>query len=113
MAKKSVFRVLTAIALILTVNIGAEAQGLRPGSKNAALKLNETLITLVEGSSETITVSGLAAKEKVSWTTSNNAVATVDNGKITAVKAGTATITATVGSRKAKCNVTVTAKHDK
>ena len=110
MAKKSIFRVLTAIALILAINISAEAQEFRPGSKSVALKLNETMVTLVEGSSTTITVSGLAAKAKVSWTTSNDAVATVDNGKITAVKAGTATITATAGSRKAKCNVTVTAK---
>ena len=34
-------------------------------------------------------------------------MATVSNGKVTAKKAGTAVITATVGSVKAICNVTV------
>ena len=44
----------------------------------------------------------------VTWKSSNEKVATVDkNGKITAVKAGTATITATLGLKSAACTVTV------
>ena len=45
--------------------------------------------------------------DKVIWSSSNTAVATVSNGKITAVKEGKAVITAKVGDVVAKCNVTV------
>ena len=48
------------------------------------------------------------AVETVSWSTSDEAVATVDdNGEVTAVAAGTATITATAGSVSDICEVTV------
>ena len=66
----------------------------------------------------TATVAPANAKDKtVSWTTSNDAVATVDaNGVVTAVSAGTATITATATNgtddtsddKTATCTVTVT-----
>ncbi len=50
--------------------------------------------------------------ETVSWTSSNKAVATVDNsGNVTAVAEGNATITATIGSVSKTCNVTVSCGH--
>ncbi|MEE0971403.1 MAG: Ig-like domain-containing protein, partial [Bifidobacterium ruminantium] len=50
-----------------------------------------------------------ATDRAVSWKSSNAAVATVDaSGKVTAVKAGTATITATAGGKSASVKVTVT-----
>ena len=54
-----------------------------------------------------------AADKSVAWTSSNAAVATVDsNGNVTAVAAGTATITVTTtdGAKTATCAVTVTEK---
>jgi uncharacterized protein YjdB len=65
---------------------------------------------------ETVTLSATvepenAANKNVTWTSSNGAVATVDQtGKVTAVGAGTATITVTTedGSKTAECEVTVT-----
>lgn len=49
-----------------------------------------------------------ATDKTVTWATSDAAVATVDTeGKVTAVAAGTATITATCGSVSASCTVTV------
>ena len=49
------------------------------------------------------------ATGSIIWTSNNSAVATVTNsGKVTGVKAGTATITATCGSYSASCVVTVT-----
>ncbi len=78
----------------------------------AEIKLNKSELNLVKGSSETLTATVLPenAKDKtVTWTTSDEKVATVDNtGKVTAVAAGTATITAKAGDVSATCTVNVT-----
>lgn len=49
----------------------------------------------------------LPATEGVEWTSSDDAVANVEDGKITAVAAGEATITAKLGDNEATCAVTV------
>jgi len=78
---------------------------------------NNTLI-IAQGNSATITASVMplgATNKRIAWTTSNNAVATVADGEVTAVGVGTATITATStdGSNiSATCKVTVVANHD-
>lgn len=51
------------------------------------------------------TLNGITGK--IRWTTSNKAVATVKNGKITAVGKGTAVIKVTVGANTAQVKVTV------
>ena len=43
----------------------------------------------------------------VTWSSSNEAVATVNNGQVTAVSTGTATITASAGGKSATCTVRV------
>ncbi|MCR5122393.1 MAG: PASTA domain-containing protein [Ruminococcus sp.] len=73
--------------------------------------LSQTSVTLNEGESETITAtvvpSNVIAKS-VTWTSGNRSVATVSDGKITAVEEGTTTITATTSNGlKATCTVTV------
>ena len=81
----------------------------------ASVSLNKAEITLDEGESQTLvaTISPDNASDKsVIWTSSNTAVATVDqNGKVTAVKAGNATITvkSADGGKTATCAVTVNA----
>ena len=77
--------------------------------------LDQTQLELEAGESETLTATVApdnATDKAVTWTTSDKNIATVDkNGKVTAVKEGTATITVTTkdGSKKAECKVTVTA----
>lgn len=52
-----------------------------------------------------------ATDKTITWSSSNTAIVTVDNaGKVTAVKEGSAVITAKAGAKEAKCAVTVQKK---
>ncbi len=81
----------------------------------SGVSLSKTSMTLVEGDSETIsaTVSpSNATNQTVSWSSSPSDVASVDGGKVTALKPGKATVTVTTadGGKTATCSVTVEAK---
>lgn len=72
----------------------------------ATIKLNKTNISLTEGTSYTLSVIG--TDSSVAWRSSNTSVASITtSGTITAKKAGTATITATVLNKKLSCKVTI------
>ena len=73
--------------------------------------LDKAELGLVEGQEAELiaTVKPDNATDKtVTWSTSDSAVATVTDGKVKAVKAGTATITAKAGEKTSTCKVTVT-----
>ena len=75
-----------------------------------SVSLNKSELTLEPGVSETLTATvapSNATDKTVTWSTSNSGVATVENGKVTAVKEGDATIKATAGGKEATCKVTV------
>ena len=77
------------------------------------ISLSESKVTLTEGETKTLvaTVTPADATDKTAaWRTSNSSVATVKDGVVTAVAAGTATITATAGDYSATCVVTVEKK---
>lgn len=75
----------------------------------AEVKLSKTSVSLTVGKTATLTAKYNGKKVKPAWKSSNAAVATVDKGgKVTAIGAGTATITATYKGSKASCEVTVT-----
>ena len=74
------------------------------------ISLNKTSTTIGRGETETLTaiVEPDGTGSTVEWTSSNPSVASVEqNGEVTAVSAGTATITATAGGKSASCEVTV------
>lgn len=77
--------------------------------------LDKNTISLEEGETEQLTETvapSNATDKSVTWTSSNTSVATVDsNGLVTAVSAGSATITVKTndGNKTAACAVTVTA----
>ncbi|MBD5523630.1 MAG: hypothetical protein HDR04_04275 [Lachnospiraceae bacterium] len=48
-----------------------------------------------------------AADSAVTWTSDDEAVATVDNGRVRAVSVGSCTVTATAGGKKAECTIQV------
>jgi len=83
-----------------------------------SVTLNKSTFTLDAGQNETLvaTVSPLAANQNVTWETSNEAIATVVNGVVTAVAAGEAIITAKSEAdptKLATCTVTVVTPTDK
>lgn len=75
------------------------------------VKLSRSVLNLETGAKETLTatvVGGSQADQTVTWTSSDNEVATVVDGTVAAVSVGTATITATAADGKtAVCTVTV------
>ena len=77
------------------------------------ITLDKTTATVEEGAKVTLTATvtpDTATDKTVTWSTSNEAIATVSGGVVTGVKAGEVTITAKAGDKSATCTVTVTAK---
>ncbi|MBO4756401.1 MAG: Ig domain-containing protein, partial [Bacteroidales bacterium] len=75
-----------------------------------SLSLDQTSVTLAENESITLTATvgpADATDKTVTWSSSNPAIATVEDGKVTAIKEGSATITAKAGEKSATCQVTV------
>lgn len=76
-----------------------------------SISLNKTELSLLKGGSEALTVNidppNADGDKSVVWSSSDETVATVNNGVVTGLKAGTAKITAAVGKHTATCTVTV------
>ena len=81
----------------------------------AVVKLDKATLSLEEGKSESLKLAGFPDGATTTWSSSDDKVATVSEGKVTAVAAGTATIKATVTTGEGttlevSCVVTVTKK---
>lgn len=75
---------------------------------DVGISLNKKEATLAAGKSITLQATVVPTNAgRVVWSSSNNKVATVKDGRVTAKKAGTAKILATVGNKTAICTVTV------
>ena len=100
----------------LTVN-GGTLNGTPNGDvtyKVTGVSLNKDSLTLDVGASDTLTATitpDKATNKNVTWSSDNENVVTVENGKVTAVGTGSATITVTTedGGKTATCSVTVNA----
>lgn len=76
------------------------------GQAASKISLNKASLSVMKGKSAILKLSGTT--KKVTWSSSKKSVATVNSaGKVTGKKKGTAVITAKVGSKKYRCNVTV------
>ena len=110
--------------VVTAVKIGTATITAKAGDKSATCAISVvptpvTSVTLDKPSAslkvgETVTLTATvkpddATDKTVTWTTSDASVATVNNGVVTAVKIGTATITAKAGEKEATCAITVTA----
>lgn len=91
-----------------TINIIRSSQQRIPMT---SISLNKSSSTLFKRDVLSLSVnynpSNTTDDKTVNWSTSNSSVATVSNGKVTAVGKGEATITAQVGSFKATCKIVV------
>lgn len=90
--------------VVITVTVGTPVSKIKLNKKKATLKVKKTLKLKA-----TVTPKK-ASNKKVVWKTSNKKIATVKNGKVTAKKAGKATITAVAADgsgKKATAKITV------
>lgn len=79
----------------------------------SSITLDKESLELVEGNTATLTVTVKpddATDKTVTWSSSDATVASVDNGKVTAIKEGTTSIIAKAGDKTAECKVTVVKK---
>ncbi|MBP3574425.1 MAG: leucine-rich repeat protein [Prevotella sp.] len=77
------------------------------------ITLDKTVAEMTEGETLTLTATVTpedATDKTVTWTSSDETVATVKDGVVTALKAGKTTITAKAGEVSATCEITVNAK---
>lgn len=76
----------------------------------SSVSLNTATIEMVEGETFNLVATVLpkdAEYDGVTWASSNVSVASVQSGTVTALKEGTATITASAGGKSSTCNVRV------
>ena len=79
----------------------------------SSVSLNTATIEMVEGETFSLVATVLpkdAEYDKVIWASSNASVARVNSGTVTAIKEGTATITASAGGKSSTCTVKVSTK---
>ena len=96
---------------VITVRVGSETDTCVVYVKNPTIKLSKKKLTLTAGKTAKLKATVKGKSKKVKWKSTKKSVASVNSkGKITAKKAGTATIIAVANGKKAKCKVTVKPK---
>ncbi len=113
--KKTIIYIAVSILTAMTGVSSCEAEESiqNPSSEETAvtsLQLDQIAMTLSAGSSETLTATVLpenASDRTVTWTSSDESVATVSAGVVKGIAAGTATVTAAAGGKTASCKITV------
>ncbi len=112
--------VVTAVAegnAVITATAGGKSATCAVSVKKSvvavtSVTLNKTSLNMTKGQSETLTATVTpdnATDKTVSWSSSDATIASVDqNGRVTALKSGSATIMAKAGEKSATCSVTIT-----
>lgn len=80
-----------------------------PEKEEVKITLNKTTVTLKVGDPETIKATVSGSEESVVWSSNDDDIVSVKDGKLTANKVGEAIITAKIGDTSATCKVTVEA----
>lgn len=95
--------------LLFAERIDGIVVGTIGGTVTPKVSLDKETVTVSVGGKEKLTASVTPAGTAVTWTSSDATKATVSDGLVTGVAAGTATITAKAGEATATCTVTVSA----
>ena len=110
--KSTIQPVAVAIAVVLTALFTFTSCDPKedPEVAVSVVSVSQTSLTLEPGGTANLTATvtpSNATDNTVWWSTSNQSVATVSNGTVTAVGEGTASIYAAAGGKTATCQVTV------
>lgn len=90
----------------ITAQVGKQKAKAEITVKAKPLSLSKTKIDMDEESDEALSINNYE-NQKVEWSSSDESIATVENGIIHAKKEGTVTITATIDKKDYTCKVTV------
>lgn len=90
----------------ITAQVGKQKAKAEITVKAKPLSLSETKIEMDEESDEALSINNYE-NQKVEWSSSDESIATVENGIIHAKKEGTVTITATIDKKDYTCKVAV------
>lgn len=95
--------------VVTTVMVLGGSASVFADTTQVSVKVSPKVLELEKGETETITATVKPADSgaEVSWDSSNEKVAKVESGKVTAVGKGMAAVTATCGDAEATCVVTV------
>ncbi len=113
--KKKLLLFLSILVLMMPMVVWAEDPEPSPSpttSPEITVTVEPSTIELEVGDTKTITATVSDSSKTVTWSSDDTNVATVENGKVTAKKAGTTKITATVEGKTANCSVTVKEKKE-
>lgn len=102
--------VVTTLMLLLAIGCKPKVETPDNPATETTLSLNKSAVELTVGKSVTLTatLTPADAKEPITWTSSDPATASVAGGQVKGLKAGAATITASIKSgASAKCTITV------
>ena len=106
--KKRLFTSVLSVLLLIVLSVFGFA-GCNSTEEEKKISLNETAKELVVGESFTLTATTTPADAAVIWSTSDEAIVTVEDGTVTAISVGTATVTAKNDTATATCEITVKA----
>ena len=102
----------TTVTASITVNGKSYTASCTVKVTKPSITLNNSTLSLYIAGTSTLTATTVPSGQTVTWKSDNESVATVSGGKVTAVAAGTANITATITvngkNYSATCKVTVT-----
>lgn len=80
--------------------------------KTPIYKLSAEEMTLEVNKTRVLTMEGVEDASEIEWTSADNSVATVSNGEVTAIQAGTTNILASIAGENYKCKVKVEPKEE-
>lgn len=99
--------IITILCVLLCASLFTACKKNTELNPTISLNLNKDSITLYLNETEALVAEVSNTDGLIEWTSSDSAIASVENGVVTALGEGTATIVATVGDVTASCVVTV------